>query len=109
MIFTTVLNRKFSAKFTNRTGFSFTKMYYDMEMNLAPHMMQGLELISKGDGNTNLIAGYTSSSIGLSNRVTLTAGINAQLLTLNNSWTIEDVYKRQVVYLVKWESASFHQ
>ena len=89
LIFTTVLNRKFSAKFTNRTGFSFTKMYYDMEMNLAPHMMQGLELISKGDGNTNLIAGYTSSSIGLSNRVTLTAGINAQLLTLNNSWTIE--------------------
>lgn len=89
LIFSAILNRKFSAKFTNKTGFTFTKMYYDMEMNLSPYTMQPLELISKGDGNTNLISGYTSSYIGLSDRVTLSVGLNAQVLTLNNHWTVE--------------------
>ncbi len=89
LIFSTVLNRKFNARFTSKTGFSFTKMYYDMEMNLSPHVMHPLDLISKGDGNTSLIAGYTSSSIGLSDRVTLNVGLNAQVLTLNNHWTLE--------------------
>ncbi len=89
LIFTTALTRKFSAKFTNKTGFTYTKMYYDMNMNLAPHQMQPMELISKGKGNTNLISGYTSSSIGLSEQVTLNVGINAQVLTLNNSWALE--------------------
>ena len=89
LIFSAILNRKFSAKFTNKTGFTFTKMYYDMEMNLSPYTMQPLELISKGDGNTNLISGYTSSSIGLSDRVTLSVGLNAQVLTLKNHWTVE--------------------
>lgn len=89
LIFTTALTRKFSAKFTNKTGFTYTKMYYDMNMNLAPHQMQPMELISKGKGNTNLISGYTSSSIGLSEQVTLNVGINAQVLTLNNSWELE--------------------
>lgn len=89
LIFSTVLNRKFNARFTSKTGFSFTKMYYDMEMNLSPHVMLPLDLISKGDGNTSQIAGYTSSSIGLSDRVTLNVGLNAQVLTLNNHWTLE--------------------
>ncbi len=89
LIFSAILNRKFSAKFTNKTGFTFTKMYYDMEMNLSPYTMQPLELISKGEGNTNLISGYTSSYIGLSDRVTLSVGLNAQVLTLNNHWTVE--------------------
>ena len=61
-------------------------MYYNMDMNLAPHLTQPLELISEGKGNTDLISAYTSSSIGLSDQVTLNVGINAQILTLNNSW-----------------------
>ena len=89
LIFTTALTRKFSAKFSNKTGFTYTKMYYDMDMNLAPHLMQPLELISEGKGNTDLISAYTSSSIGLSDQVTLNVGINVQVLTLNNSWVLE--------------------
>ena len=51
--------------------------------------MQPLELISEGKGNTDLISAYTSSSIGLSDQVTLNVGINVQVLTLNNSWVLE--------------------
>ena len=89
LIFTTAITRKFSAKFTNKTGITYTKMYYDMDMNLAPHQMHPMELISQGKGNTNLISGYTSSSIGISEQVTLNVGVNAQVLTLNNSWALE--------------------
>ena len=89
LIFTTAITRKFSAKFTNKTGITYTKMYYDMDMNLAPHQMHPMELISQGKGNTKLISGYTSSSIGISEQVTLNVGVNAQVLTLNNSWALE--------------------
>ena len=89
LIFTTAITRKFSAKFTSKTGITYTKMYYDMDMNLAPHQMHPMELISQGKGNTDLISGYTSSSIGISEQVTLNVGVNAQVLTLNNSWTLE--------------------
>ena len=89
LIFTTAITRKFSAKFTSKTGITYTKMYYDMDMNLAPHQMHPMELISQGKGNTDLISGYTNSSIGISEQVTLNVGVNAQVLTLNNSWTLE--------------------
>ena len=59
-------------------------MYYDMDMNLAPHQMHPMELISQGKGNTDLISGYTNSSIGISEQVTLNVGVNARVLTLNN-------------------------
>lgn len=89
LIFTTAITRKFSAKFTSKTGITYTKMYYDMDMNLAPHQMHPMELISQGKGNTDLISGYTNSSIGISEQVTLNVGVNARVLTLNNSWTLE--------------------
>ena len=89
LIFTTAITRKFSAKFTNKTGITYTKMYYDMDMDLAPHQMHPMELISQGKGNTDLISGCTSSSIGISEQVTLNVGVNAQVLTLNNSWALE--------------------
>lgn len=89
LILTSSLNKKFSAKHTNKTGFTFTKMYYTMDMALAPFREQPLETISQGEGNANLISGYTSSSIALSDKVALNIGVNGQLLTLNNHFTIE--------------------
>ncbi len=100
LIFSTSLNRKFSAKHTNKTGFTFTRMYYHMDLALAPYRDQPLETISQGDGSTNLMSGYTSSSIGLSDKVTLNLGVNGQLLTLNNSFTIEPRVG------IRWQSSS---
>lgn len=100
LIFSTSLNRKFSAKHTNKTGFTFTRMYYHMDLALAPYRDQPLETISQGDGSTNLMSGYTSSSIGLSDKVTLNLGVNGQLLTLNNTFTIEPRVG------IRWQSSS---
>jgi hypothetical protein len=40
-------------------------------------------------GNSTLIGGYTSSSITLNNKLKLNIGVNAQLFTLNNNYTVE--------------------
>lgn len=89
LVFTTSYNHKFSARFTNKTGASFTQMFYDMQMNLAPFVGNPLNVISMGNGNTSLISAYTSNSIGIGNRLTLSLGLNAQMLTLNKHWTLE--------------------
>lgn len=89
LVFTTSYNHKFSVNFTHKSGFTFTQMFYDMKMNLAPFVGKPMNVISNGNGNTSLISAYTSNSIGLSDRLTLNVGLNAQVLTLNNHWTLE--------------------
>lgn len=89
LVFTTSYNHKFSAWFTNKTGASFTQMFYDMKMHLAPFVGNPLNVISMGDGSTSLISAYSSNSIGIGNRLTLSLGLNAQMLTLNKHWTLE--------------------
>lgn len=89
LIFKSSFNKKFSSRFTNMTGVSYTKMLYKMDFDLAPHEGYSLENISQGNGNTDLISAYNSSLIGLSDRVNLSVGINTQTMTLNKEWTVE--------------------
>lgn len=89
LVFTSSYNHKFSAKFTNKTGITFTQMFYDTQMNLSPFVNQPMNVISMGNGNTSLLSAYTSNSVGIGNQVTLSLGLNAQMLTLNNHWTLE--------------------
>ncbi|WP_294607842.1 carboxypeptidase-like regulatory domain-containing protein [uncultured Bacteroides sp.] len=89
LILTSSLNRKISNRFTNKTGFTYTQMFYNMDMKLAPFIDKPLELISKGDGNTSLLSAYNSSSWGMSDQLSLNFGLYGQLLTLNNRWTLE--------------------
>lgn len=89
LVLTAYLNRKYSARHTNKSGFTVTNMRYNTDYKLAPHTGLPLETISSGKGNTNLISAYTSSLFNLSTKITATLGVSAQLLTLNNNWTIE--------------------
>lgn len=100
LVLTSYFNKKYSAKHTNRTGFTVTNMRYDMNFKLAPFDTKPLETISEGKGNTNLISGYTSSLINFNDRFSASLGMNGQLLTLNNSVTIEPRAA------VKWQASS---
>lgn len=99
LIFNTFYNRKFSSKHTNKTGITYTKMFYNMNMNMAAYEEQPMETVFKGDGSTDLITAYTSSAINVNDNLSLTLGVNGQLLTLNNNWTIEPRAG------IKWQSA----
>lgn len=100
LVFTTSYNHKFSSKFTNKTGVTYTQMFYDMKMNLAPFVGKPLDVISAGDGNTSLLSAYTSNSIGIGDELTLSMGLNAQMLTLNKHWTLEPRIG------LKWQTSS---
>jgi len=100
LVLTSSFNKKFSSKFTNKTGFTYTKLFYNMDFNLAPFEATPLENISKGKGNTDLISAYNASSIGINDKVTLNVGLHGQLMTLNNEWTIEPRVG------VKWQPSS---
>lgn len=89
LIATSYLNKKFSARHTNKTGVTVTNMRYNMDMKLAPFYNEPLETISQGKGNTNLVSAYTSSLFNFSDNLSATVGVNGQWLTLNNSWTVE--------------------
>lgn len=97
---TSSFDKKYSTKHTNKTGFTITNMRYDMKMALAPLIGKPLEIISEGKGNANLISAYSSSLIDLNNIVSATVGVNTQILTLNNHWTIEPRAS------VKWQSSA---
>ena len=64
-------------------------MFYQMNLAIAPYEAESLETVSQGKGNTSLISAYNSSSVGLTERWTLNAGIYGQFLTLNNKWSVE--------------------
>lgn len=89
LILTSSLNRKVNNRFTNKTGLTFTQMFYNMNLELAPFIDQPLETISKGDGNTSLISAYNCSAWGINDKLSLNFGLHGQLLTLNNRWTLE--------------------
>lgn len=89
LVLTSSFNKKYSSKHTNKTGFTFTNMKYDMDFDLAPLYTEPMQRISEGKGNTNLISAYSSSLFNFNDQISATLGVNGQILTLNNSWTIE--------------------
>ncbi|MFV0332414.1 MAG: TonB-dependent receptor [Dysgonomonas sp.] len=89
LIFQSSFNKKFSSRFTNMAGVTYTRMLYKMYFNLAPQEGAPLDNISEGNGSTDLISVYNSSLIGLSDKVNLSVGLNTQTMTLNKEWTIE--------------------
>ena len=100
LVLTSYFNKKYSSKHTNKTGFTVTNMRYDMNLKLAPFDTHPLETISDGKGNTNLISAYTTSLFNFNDRISATLGVNGQLLTLNDSWTIEPRAA------IKWQASS---
>lgn len=100
LVLTTSFNRKFSTRFTNKSGFTFTGMFYDLALGLAPFQGQALQTVSTGDGNTILLSAYNTSLLQLNDKVSLNLGINGQYLTLNKHWTLEPRLA------VKWQAAA---
>ncbi|MBC6492064.1 carboxypeptidase regulatory-like domain-containing protein [Flavihumibacter stibioxidans] len=89
IVLSSFINKKFSAKHTNRTGISLTGMLYDIKLNSTPASDGLLREIVKSRGNSTLVSGYSSSSFNLTTKLLMNIGINSQYFTLNNKYTIE--------------------
>ncbi|MGH1339768.1 MAG: TonB-dependent receptor [Aureispira sp.] len=81
------VNKKFSAKHTNRTGITVRGMQYNVSLK---QDLGGasLETLVEQEGFTALASIYSNSLLTF-NKLTLNLGVNAQLFTLNKNYTIE--------------------
>lgn len=88
-ILSSYLNKKFSARHTNRTGILLNGMRYDILLNKALNPGEIPQEVVRADGQSTLISGYSSSSVSLTPKLLMNVGVNAQIFTLNNHYTIE--------------------
>lgn len=82
-IFSSFINTKFTAKHTNKSGVVLTNMAYDLKLN------KNSQSIVAENGNSFLSTAYTNSTLNFSDNFTMNIGLNAQVFSLNNKYTIE--------------------
>lgn len=87
-VFASSLNKKYSRIHTNKTGLRLTGLKYNLLLEEATHQ-QPMSTITDESGFSSLLSAYTNSSLQFSDRWTLNLGINTQLFTLYNNYTIE--------------------
>lgn len=89
LVFSSFLNSKISTKHTNKSGFVVTNMQYNLLLKNALPIGTPLKTIVAERGNSHLLAAYSNSTFSTNEKLTINAGINTQLFTLNNHYSIE--------------------
>jgi hypothetical protein len=99
-VFSSNFNKKYSARHTNKTGIQVTGLMYNMLLKNADPAETPLQTLTDENGFSALLMAYSNSSISLSRRWTLNAGITGQMFSLNKHYTIEPRLG------LKWQLAS---
>ncbi len=89
LVLSSFLNTKFNARHTNKIGFSATGLMYNILLKNAVNLGNPLQIIEDKNGYSTLLTAYTNSTINFTGKITMNIGINGQLFTLNNHYTIE--------------------
>jgi hypothetical protein len=84
-----IINKKFSAKHTNRTGFVYKLYNFDINNYSSTERLQPMKLVNSSNGNSALLRAFSQSKTSLSNRFTINTGVHFQMFTLNNKYTVE--------------------
>ncbi len=101
-VFSSYINKKFSARHTNKTGVQVTGLLYNLLLKNAELAATPLQTLTDESGFSALLSVYSNSSINLSEQWTLNAGLIAQYFTLNGSYSIEPRIG------IKWRFAPAH-
>jgi hypothetical protein len=92
LIFNTYVNSRLGDRHTNRTGATFTNIFYDDNYNMAPggyYPTGPIANFADTDGSSTLITAFTQSVYQFNERLTGEAGVNGQYFALNGHWTVE--------------------
>lgn len=82
-------NKTFSTKHTNKTGILLTGLHYDLLLKKSEKVGTPIIEIVNTQGLSALLSAYSNSSVNFTNKLVMNLGINAQLFTVNNNYTIE--------------------
>lgn len=88
-VLSTLVNVKINARHTNRTGVVVTGMMYDLLLRNSIANNTEPTAIVNAKGFSTLISAYTNSVVNLTDQLLMNLGVNAQIFTLNNNFTIE--------------------
>ena len=104
--FTSVYNRKFSAKHANRTGIIVDNMHYNTILKHAPVYDRRLISVADERDASNMVQVFSQSKFSITKRFRLNAGLRGNYFDLNNALVIEprlgltyDIGKAQSVSL----------
>lgn len=93
--FNSSVNKRFGSRHTNRTGVSYTQLFYDLDFKLHPLYdiiisdIGPMNQIAKGGSSSSMISAFSNSLINITDRLSTSIGITTQYFALNNSWTVE--------------------
>lgn len=87
----TFVNKRFNAFHTNRTGISYTGIFYNLNFNTSPNvgLFYPMERYAYGKGQNNVLYIYSNSLFQLTNKLKMNVGVGTQYFDLNKTWTIE--------------------
>jgi len=88
-VFSTFINKKFSKKHVNKTGFNFIKLFYDINNQVASDIGQPLEQITNYNGSSNLMQFFTQSRINIGSKLVANLGVHTQFFALNEQLSVE--------------------
>lgn len=80
---------KFNKRHSNKTGFTLTTMQYDFLLQNDFRSSSSRRYVARERGNSTLISAYTHSTFHPGGQTTLNAGVNTQVFTLNNRYSVE--------------------
>jgi len=83
------VNKRFSEKHSNRTGFSYSYLAYNIDVAQSDSEGAAPIAIANQEGHSGLMQLYTQSKIELLPQLTLNLGVNAQYFMLNKNYSIE--------------------
>jgi hypothetical protein len=84
-----LINHKFGAGHTNRSGMVVNRLEYDVDIRQRISEVQDMMTYANGHGTTDLIQLFSQSQLNLSPGVVANLGVHSQVFMLNGSYSIE--------------------
>lgn len=83
------LNHRFGARHVNRTGFTAQQLFYDLDLRVAPDDEPPVVTVAQGTGSSLLLEAYSQSTVDVSSRLAVNAGLHAQHFALTGRTALE--------------------
>jgi hypothetical protein len=85
----TLLNHKFGKKHTNRTGISFIRLFYDINIKTVNPFTGVFTQVTQDNGGSDLVQAFSESTIDVSQSFRVNAGLYFQYFLLNRHYSVE--------------------
>ncbi len=98
----TTLNLKSGPKHSNRSGLSYTRLFFNSDIHAVSPFTGLFSEVYYGHGNTDLIQAFSESKIDVTAKIIFNAGLHIQYFLLNRHYAIEPRVS------VRWQATAKH-